>query len=350
MNHRHTNEIGCGRRGGFSLIELIGVLAVLAVLASVVTESVLSKVTATQRTAEEAELSRMVSCVERMVRRDHQLPAPSDWPTMVAAGLACPHSLIRTNPQGVPRIWITDPRWSLAGRGSAMAYRQDAYGTPKPEKVRALLLSPVDGTPLDPMGLEFESWWEGSSRALPLGGSEDTSIRENEVLVERIGFAPLFHRVVLNNLSTDLPARWAVDRIEDEGSCSPGRCHEAYYIDTSRLLLIDSRGAIQEVVLVEGYSSWVFQAGRWHRSLSSESGSTLTRLTEIPSALAVLPARSGLEPLEIADTMYDFMAAYLRWSADGFRIEGIPTSPMPPSRRRVTEAAERLVDVTRHFL
>jgi prepilin-type N-terminal cleavage/methylation domain-containing protein len=145
MNHRHTNEIGCGRRGGFSLIELIGVLAVIAVLASVVTESVLSKVTATQRTAEEAELSKIVSCVERMVRRDHQLPAASDWATMVAAGLACPHSLIRTNPQGVPRIWVTDPGWTLAGRGSAMAYRQDAYGTPKPEKVRALLQSPPVG-------------------------------------------------------------------------------------------------------------------------------------------------------------------------------------------------------------
>lgn len=121
-------------------------------------------------------------------------------------------------------------------------------------------------------------------------------------------------------------------------------------MDTSRLLLIDSRGAIQEVVLVEGSSSWVFQVGRWHRSLSAESGPTLTRLTEIPSALAVLPALSGLEPLEIADTMYDFMAAYLRWSGDGYRVEGTSTSPMPPSRRRVTEAAERLVDVARHFL
>jgi prepilin-type N-terminal cleavage/methylation domain-containing protein len=350
MNHYQPSNVGWRRRSGFSLIELIGVLAVLAVLASVVTESVLSKVASTQRTAEEGELLRMVSCVERMVRRDHQLPAPSDWPSMVAAGLACPHSLIRTNPQGVPRLWVPDPGWTLAGRGSGMAYRQDAYGTPKPEKIRALLMSPLNGTPLDPTGLDFESWWQGSSRATRLGGSENARILENDVLVERVGFAPLFHRVVLNNLSTDLPARWAVDRIVDEGSCSPGRRHEAYYIETSRLLLIDSRGAIQEVALVEGSSSWVFQAGRWHRSLSAESGSTLTRLTEIPSALAALPDLSGLDPLEITDAMYDFMAAYLRWSADGYRVDGIPTSPMPPSRRRVTDAAERLVDVARLFL
>jgi prepilin-type N-terminal cleavage/methylation domain-containing protein len=350
MNLGIPNDSGFGRRSGFSLIELIGVLTVLALLASVVTESVLSRVAATQRQAEEAELSRMVTCVERMVRRNHRLPGPSDWSSIVAEGLGCPHSLIRTNPQGVPRLWLPDPGWTVAGRDSGMAYRQDAYGTPKPERIRALLISPSNGTLLDPAGLDFESWWERSSEAVPVVRSEDVKLPEADILVERIGFAPLFHRVVLNNLSTDLPARWAVDRIEDAGSCGPGRRHEAHYMDTSRLLLIDSSGSIQEVVLVESASSWVFEAGRWHRSLSAESGSAVTSLTRISSDLAALPAVSGLEPLEIADAMYDFMGAYLRWSADGYRAEGIPAAPIPPSQRRVVEAAERLMDVAGRFL
>ena len=231
-----------------------------------------------------------------------------------------------------------------------MGYRQNSYGTPRPEKIRALLISPEGGVSFDPTCLDFESWWEGVSGVAPSVGSGDARKGNNEILVERIGFAPLFHRIVLNNLSSDLPARWAVDRIDDEGSCAPGQHHEAYYIDTSRLLLIDSRGAIQEVVLVEGSSSWVFEAGRWHRRWGSESGSTLKWLSRIPSDLAVLPTLSGVEPLEVADAMYDFMGAYLRWSADGYQVPVITTSPIPPSRRRVMEAAERLVDVTRHFL
>jgi prepilin-type N-terminal cleavage/methylation domain-containing protein len=350
MNHRSPNHeciVGCS---GFSLIELIGVLAVLAILASMTTESVLTKAAAARRQAEMVEMSRIGASVKESVRRDHKLPTTSDWSSMAAAGLACPPSLIRTNPQGVLRFWVPDPRWALAGRSPSMAYQQDAYGTPKPVKTRALLISAPNGAVVDPAGLEFEAWWEGLSGVTPSGGVRDEGFRDDDFVVERLGFEPLFHRVVLNNLSTDSPARWAVDRGEDQGSCAPGRRHEAYYIESSRLLLIDSRGVIQDVVLVEEPSSWVFAAGRWHRRMGLESGPTQTDLAQIPLDLALLPAFSGMAQLEVSDAMYDLMGAYLRWSADGFRSVGPPASPVLPARRRVLEAAERLVDVSGHFL
>ena len=332
------------------MIELIGVLAILAIVVSVTTESILSRVAATRRQAEVSEMARIVACMEKVVKRDHQLPAPSDWPSLVAAGLACPPSLIHTNSYGAPRLWIPDPGWNIAGRGPLMAYRQDAYGTAKPQRIRVLLVSAPSGVVPEPSESEFERWWESLAGAISPGGTWAETFRDDDVVVERIGFEPLFHRVVLNNLSTDIPARWAVDRVEDAGSCSPGRHHEAYYIESSRLLLLDSRGAIQEVVLIQDASSWVFDAGRWHRHLGPSSGSGLNELARIPSELAAMPALSGLEPVEVADAMYDLMAAYIRWSADDFRRAEAPSFSMLPSHRRVAEAAERLADVSAHFL
>lgn len=345
MNHRLLNKARPSRRSGFSLIELIGVLAVLAIAISVTTESVLSRVSFALRRSEEAELSRIATGVQRMVRENHQLPSPSDWVNQAAQTLASPTSMLRTNPSGSERLWIPDPGWRVAENGSDRGYRQGAYGTPRPENVRALLLSSVDGDRVDPANLEFESWWENGSQGVPASGNGRGGGRDDGILVERIGFAPLFHRIILNNLSMDLPARWAVDRIEEGGVCAPGKRHEAHYIETSRLLLIDSEGAIQEVVLVEESTSWAFLEGRWHRSLGQAPGATWTEVSRIPSDLMELPTFSGVEPREIADAMYDFMGAYLRWSADGYRISGIT-----PSHRRVTEAAERLADVAGHFL
>ena len=345
MNHRLLNRVRYIRTNGFSLIELIGVLAVLAIVISVTTESVLSRVSYAQRRAEETELSRIATGAQRWVRENHQLPSPSDWATQAAQALASSTSMLRTNSGGGARLWVPDPRWRVAENGSEMGYRQGAYGTPRPENVRVLLLSAVNGDRVDPANIDFDSWWERGSRGVPPPEGGEGAVQDNDILVERIGFAPLFHRIILNNLSMDLPARWAVDRIEEEGVCAPGRRHEAHYVETSRLLLIDSEGAIQEVVLVEESTSWAFFEGRWHRSLGQAPGAAWTEVSRIPSDLMELPTLSGVEPREIADAMYDFMGAYLRWSADGYRIAGIT-----PSHRRVTEAAERLVDVAGLFL
>ncbi|MFM7215808.1 MAG: type II secretion system protein [Verrucomicrobiota bacterium] len=338
-----------GSLDGFSLIELIGVLAILAILASVTTEAVLSRMVASRRQAEVAEMSRLVASMERWVRRDHRLPAPSEWPAVLATGSATPITRIRTNLHGAPRVWVPDPGWTLAGRGPAMGYRQDAFGTSKPEGLRMLLISAPNEAMENPSGLGFQARWESPTGVMPAHAPRDGVVAADEVVVERIGFEPLFHRVILNNRSTSLPARWAVDRVDAVGSCGPGGHHEAYYIETSQLLLLDSAGDIQETVLVEGSSSWVFDGGRWHRRLGTASVLAPTEAARWVSELSELPAFRGVEPVELAEAMYDLMGAHGRWSADGFRRTGT-SALMVPSHRRLTEAAQRLIDVSTHLL
>lgn len=338
-----------GSFDGFSLIELIGVLAILAILASVTTEAVLSRMVASRRQAEVAEMSRLVASMERWVRREHHLPAPSEWPAVLSRVSAIPIARIRTNLHGTPRSWVPDPVWTLAGRGPAMEYRQDAYGTSKPEGLRMLLISTPNEALEEPARLEFQVRWESPAGAMPAHALRDGVVEADDVVVERIGFEPLFHRVILNNRSATLPARWAVDRGDEVGSCGPGGRHEAYYIETSQLLLLDSAGDIQETVLVEGSLSWVFDDGRWHRRLGTASVLAPTEATRRVSELWELPAFRGVEPVELAEAMYDLMGAHGRWSADGFRRTG-PTDLLVPSHRRLTEAAQRLVDLSTHLL
>lgn len=335
--------------GGFSLIELIGVLAILAILASVTTEALLSRMIAIRRQAEAAELSRLVDGMQQLVRMDHQLPAASDWPTALATGFASPVGTVGTDPHGNPRLWVPDPGWSLGGKGPAIAYRQSAYGTPKPEGLRMLLISGPPGIAVEAIGPGFVPWWD-QSPGIPQNPSQpEGTVRADDVVVERIGFEPLFHRVILNNRSTELTARWAVDRIGEAGSCGPGRHHEAYYIETSRLLLLDSRGDLQETVLVDGASSWVFDAGRWHRRLGTVPDPGASGPARMVSDLAALPVLRGVAPIELADAMYDLMDAHVRWSSEGFR-RVVGSVLMVPSHRRTTDAARRLIDVAAHFL
>ena len=338
-----------GSLDGFSLIELIGVLAIFAILASVTTEAVLSRMAASRRQAEVAEMSRLVASMERWVRRKHQLPAPSEWPAVLARVSAIPIATIRTNLHGAPRSWVPDPVWTLAGRGPAMEYRQDAYGTSRPEGLRMLLISAPNEGVEEPARLEFQAWWENPTGAMPAHARRDGVVGADDVVMERIGFEPLFHRVILNNRSTALPARWAVDRVDVVGSCGPGGHHEAHYIETSQLLLLDSAGDIQETVLVEGSSSWVFDGVRWHRRFGTASVLPPNEPARRVSELLERPAFRGVEPVELAEAMYDLMGAHGRWSADGFRRTG-PTDLVVPSHRRLTEAAQRLIDVSTYLL
>lgn len=349
MKHFPSRTRSDGSLDGFSLIELIGVLAIFAILASVTTEAVLSRMVASRRHAEVAEMARLTGSMERWVRREHRLPAPSDWPVVLATGSATPIARIRTNLHGAPRSWVPDPGWTLAGRGPAMEYRQDAYGTSKPEGLRMLLISAPKEAMEEPSRLDFQVWWESPTGAMPAHARRDGVVEADDVVVERIGFEPLFHRVILNNRSTALPALWAVDRVDEVGSCGPGGHHEAYYIETSQLLLLDSGGEIQETVLVERSSSWVYDGGRWHRQLGTASVLGPTEATRRISELLELPMYRGVEPAELAEAMYDLMGAHGRWSADGFRRTG-PSDLVVPSHRRLTEAAHRLIDVSTHLL
>lgn len=230
-----------------------------------------------------------------------------------------------------------------------MGYRQDAFGTSKPEGLRMLLISAPNEAMKNPSRLEFQARWESPTGAMPAHAPRDGVVAADEVVVERIGFEPLFHRVILNNRSTSLPARWAVDRVDAVGSCRPEGHHEAYYIETSQFLLLDSAGDIQETVLVEDSSSWVFDGGRWHRRFGTASVLAPTEAARKVSELLELPAFRGVEPVELAEAMYDLMGAHGRWSADGFRRMGT-SALVVPSHRRLTEAAQRLIDVSTHLL
>ncbi len=190
------------RQRGFTLMELIGVIAVIAILSAVIAPNLFKSVDDALAKAEKGNLETLANGLVSYSRQAKRLPSrtPADWAAVIANHVAIPESEVLVNRRGFNRALYFDPRFFTSSDSNFSGYQQTSGLTAPPVSPRAIFVSDLTrNAPARPTtSAAFEAIWDQDPGASVLAGPK--------VHIQRISFASLFHRLVLNNQNTSQPA------------------------------------------------------------------------------------------------------------------------------------------------
>jgi prepilin-type N-terminal cleavage/methylation domain-containing protein len=337
------NNRPLGRRG-FTLVELIGVLAVISLLSWWASEGLFSRLRETLRQDEAVRLQEVAAGFQRAVIRFQSVPGETNWAPMVAEELARPVAGVLTNVAGGSRRLVLDPGFRLGSPSQAPPYTQGSSGSPAPLQARAVLVSSLAADLPNLSTLRFEDLWNCPPDRLPARWPTRWAGKPADLLIERISLAARFHRVVLNNLSSTIEARFVVGTGSTVFVRANG-IHDAHYLEGSELVLLDLAGLPQWSETVSDSAAWCFESGVWREGMLRGRNAPSDNVAEAFDRFLRLPSPGVAGPADVALTMHEFLGEYGRWAEQGFgRVAGNPIW------RRTQEAAERMTDFSQQML
>lgn len=190
------------RSHGFTLMELIGVLAVMAILASVIAPNIFDAIDRAYAEAETSNLRELSGGLISHILDNKQIPRQNtaSWVTAVANYGALSDENVEFNPKGYRRRLYVDPRFFTTTDTVFPGYIQSGGLTTPPNSPRMMLVSDLStNAPAPPnTGNEFDDIWNQVAGA--------TVVEGPKVKIERINLRGNFHRVLLTNAHTLLPA------------------------------------------------------------------------------------------------------------------------------------------------
>ncbi len=266
---------------GFTLIEVIGALTLMAVIAAVVTHSSLARINQSHQAREATELATFARAFETAVIRTRTIPEAEGWISLVATELALSQEQVRKNGAGSNRQLLLDPELQLGVSGTnVLPYLQTASGSVHPTHLRAVIVSSLGG-PLPPLGsADFTGLWNASANVVPAGVAANWAGVADDLRIERIDFGRLFRHVILNNLDSAESAPYGVDAT-NRISIPPRQRVEGWFFETSAVNLYFGSGVLQARESVARDASYVYENGRWGRSLIYGAGAGSTSLGQL---------------------------------------------------------------------
>lgn len=276
MKTTHTHKIKFPPPTGFTLIEVIGTLALMALLAGIVAQSSLARLSQTHRQKETDELGHIARAFEQAVIRTRGIPEGNGWVSLVANELAQTASQVRQNFTGQERTLLLDPALQVGVTGTnSLPYLQVDSGSVQPANLRAILVSSLGGSLPTLTGADFAALWSAPAGTLPANLAGVWSGTADDLRIERIDFGRLFRHVILNNLDTAEPAPYGIDGT-NVVLIAAGQRVEGWFFETSSVNLYYGSRILQARENIARDTSYVYENGRWGRSLVYGAGAGST--------------------------------------------------------------------------
>ncbi|MBX2839813.1 MAG: type II secretion system GspH family protein [Gammaproteobacteria bacterium] len=183
---------------GFSLLEMIAVLAIASILAGALAPSLVRGIKKSYASAEEQSLRTLSSSLKEYVLERKRIPSStlSDWSGKLAEISSEAPGKISQNERGFTRILVFDPTFLSSTPAVFPGLTQSLGLTNQPHSPRAMFVSDLTRnlTGTNVSSSQFDAIWAQASGAL--------YTESDDLKIERVNFAPLFHRVLLTNQNT----------------------------------------------------------------------------------------------------------------------------------------------------
>ena len=230
----------------FTLIEFIGVLAIIAILAAMVAPVVVKQVDSAASSSENANVSAMADALRQYVVQSRSIPDDTTWFTAVGSQLGlAPANITNTTPRGYTRAYLMDSGGWLGTASFVSGYwtQSPAGTTTRPSQARLMIVSTMArALPVSsgkPSAADFNTIWNTPQGWMPNTSSfANWNGSSNDLVIVRIILDPLFHHVILNNLSSAQTVSFSINGSTPLTPVGPPI--DSYYLDGSVLGLYDT--------------------------------------------------------------------------------------------------------------
>lgn len=341
------------RLGGYTVIEVLGVLAIIAILAAAMIPAMMKSLQRTERQNEEFNLETIANGLKDYILRDKAIPDENNWAQAVADELAMPLNRVQLNDAGWTRVLLVDPDLRMGSTNtSVLPFSQTIQGSIFPVSPRAILLSSLTRSLPTLNTNAFDDVWDADPGTIPSTWSSDWQSHAPDLKIHRLDFREMFHRLVLNNIDTQIDAQFSID--DHSAVFLPATSFvERWYLDQSSVGLRFSDGTIQIHEILLSDQSYVFQNGTWSRKFSqgnSGAGAFGQLVENFLNAPLSPDAEFGADQQAVVNEMYWYMWTYALWAMDGFPKGGSNSDQQVPNFRAVTDSQDRLDDFSTNLI